>query len=144
MPVRGEALVRALARQQRSLCSKPAQRLPDCGALCPGAREKLRQAVRPQRPIEDLIRHRPTAMFDRKQRGIERQTMMTKSDTIEAILALNRTADRTFLAEFSNAELGEYLRRLGDRPMPGRAVATSCTGDMSSSPCAVAGTDRTV
>jgi hypothetical protein len=38
--------------------------------------------------------------------------MMPKSDTIEAIMQLNPTARPTFLAEFSNSELGDYLRRL--------------------------------
>ncbi len=41
---------------------------------------------------------------------------MTKSDNIEAVLALNPTASRTFLAQFSTEELAEYRRRLNERP----------------------------
>ena len=40
--------------------------------------------------------------------------MAAKSDTIEAILALNQSASRTFLAEFSNTDLDEYLDRLSE------------------------------
>lgn len=37
---------------------------------------------------------------------------MPKSDTIEAILSLNPSAKPDFLAEFSNADLHDYLHRL--------------------------------
>jgi hypothetical protein len=40
--------------------------------------------------------------------------MMPKSDTIAAITKLNPTADPDFLAEFTNDELSEYLRRLAN------------------------------
>jgi len=46
----------------------------------------------------------------------ERSTMMTKSDTIAAILEFNATADPVFLAGFSNNELDEYLHRLRRLP----------------------------
>ena len=49
--------------------------------------------------------------------------MMPKSDIIAAILNLNPTADPVFLAEFSNAQLDEYLRRL--RPLPKRLLTTT-------------------
>jgi len=48
--------------------------------------------------------------------------MMPKSDTIEAILKLNPTAEPQFLAEFSNEELLAYLDRLTG---PGRLVASA-------------------
>lgn len=38
--------------------------------------------------------------------------MMPKSDTIEAIVRLNPTANPAFLAEFGTGDLAEYLRRL--------------------------------
>ena len=38
--------------------------------------------------------------------------MMPKCDTIAAITKLNHSAGPEFLAEFSNDELAEYLRRL--------------------------------
>ena len=51
--------------------------------------------------------------------------MMPKSDTISAITRLNSTASPEFLAEFSNHELTDYLRRLADlrnpRPAADRA-----------------------
>ena len=45
--------------------------------------------------------------------------MMPKCDTIAEILRSNPTANPTFLAEFSNQELDEYLQRL--RPLSGRS-----------------------
>ena len=42
--------------------------------------------------------------------------MMTKSDTIAAIIEFNATADPVFLAGFSNDELDEYLHRLRRLP----------------------------
>ena len=51
--------------------------------------------------------------------------MMPKSDTISAIGKLNPTVSPEFLAEFSNRELTDYLRRLTDlnhpRPAADRA-----------------------
>ncbi len=47
--------------------------------------------------------------------------MMPKSDTIAEILRSNPTANPTFLAEFSNQELDEYLQRL--RQLSGRSRA---------------------
>ena len=38
--------------------------------------------------------------------------MLSKPDTIEAITRLNPTVNPAFLAEFSNKDLHEYLRRL--------------------------------
>ena len=64
--------------------------------------------------------------------------MMTKSDTIEAILVLNPTADRTFLSEFSNAELGQYLQRLRKRSSMRTVAATPCVSDTEPAPCAAA------
>ena len=70
--------------------------------------------------------------------------MMTKSDTIEAILVLNRTATRTFLAEFSNVELTEYLQRLSERSARQASSTTACTSDTDSSPLVMAPADRDV
>ena len=38
--------------------------------------------------------------------------MLTKPDTIDAIKKINPTVNPTFLAEFSNEDLQEYLTRL--------------------------------
>jgi hypothetical protein len=40
--------------------------------------------------------------------------MMTKSDTMEAIMRLNPTARPEFLVEFAANELRDYLRQLED------------------------------
>ena len=42
--------------------------------------------------------------------------MMPKSDTISAIIEINPSANPSFLAEFSNQELEEYLHRLRQVP----------------------------
>ncbi len=58
--------------------------------------------------------------------------MMPKSDTIAEILRSNPTANPTFLAEFSNQELDEYLQRL--RQLSGRSPAFDrghpCQGEL--------------
>ena len=43
--------------------------------------------------------------------------MMPKTDTIEAIMKLNPTADSTFLSRFSGMELDQYLLRLRALPV---------------------------
>ena len=61
--------------------------------------------------------------------------MMTKSDTIDAIQSLNPTASRMFLAEFSKAELTEYLQRLDRRSEASLcAIGPSCD-DTEAAPC---------
>ncbi len=42
--------------------------------------------------------------------------MMPKSDTIDAIIRINPSANPTFLAGFSNRELDDYLNRLHQVP----------------------------
>lgn len=50
---------------------------------------------------------------------------MAKSDTIEAIVSLNPTARPDFLAEFSNADLHDYLHRLTFAPEKSGSVDPS-------------------
>jgi hypothetical protein len=44
--------------------------------------------------------------------------MTPKNDTIAAIMKINQTANPTFLAEFPNRELDDYLNRLRQRSRP--------------------------
>ena len=44
--------------------------------------------------------------------------MTPKNDTISAIMDFNPSATASFLSEFSCDQLGAYLRRLRDRPIP--------------------------
>ncbi len=68
--------------------------------------------------------------------------MMTKSDTIEAILTLNPTASRTFLAKFSNAELAQYLQRLQELTGVTSATITTPSSDTEAERCAVAAAEH--
>ena len=58
--------------------------------------------------------------------------MQTKSDTIEAILALNPTASRPFLSEFRSDDLSHYLARLREIAAPPEASRTWVPGDVTS------------
>ena len=47
-----------------------------------------------------------------QKQGHRAVTMRTKNDTIAEIIMLNPTAQPSFLAEFANQDLDEYLGRL--------------------------------
>jgi len=53
--------------------------------------------------------------------------MMTKSDTIAEIMTLNPTVGAPFLADFSNQDLINYLRRLRSLTSPDSALTPAAT-----------------
>lgn len=64
------------------------------------------------------IRRLPYGVEDSRRRKRMEPSIMTKSDTIEAIQRLNPTVRPDFLAEFSTDELVRYLDRLsGTEPV---------------------------
>ena len=67
----------------------------------------------PKGPIRDLL---PTALRSRPGGPIARESpnMLSKTNTIEAIMDLNPSASPGFLAEFAQDELAKYLFRLAD------------------------------